>query len=113
MIAKRAAGVNLVTPPLSQSLSKSPYLYRLRYVFTPLPQLPSLGSALLRGGSFLVCGCKDRAKTKYKPNLNAKYFPNHPQELHSFPHKQESYRGQKIFILLGKMGDFAGEERGD
>ena len=28
----------------------------------------------------------------------------------SFPLKQESYRGQKNFILLGELGDFAGEE---
>ncbi|WP_288472459.1 hypothetical protein, partial [uncultured Porphyromonas sp.] len=65
-----------------------------------------------RGGSFLVCGCKDRAKTKYQPNLHAKYFSNHPPELHSFPHKQGTYKGQKKFRFGEVMAAFVGEERG-
>ncbi|WP_288472686.1 hypothetical protein, partial [uncultured Porphyromonas sp.] len=60
---------------------------------------------------FLVCGCKDRAKTKYKPNLHAKYFSITPVELHSFPHKQESYRVQKNFHSLGGDGCFSGRRR--
>ena len=62
-------------------------------VFLPSSATLARVSLLSRGGLFLVCGCKDRAISKYKPNLSKKKLLETGRELHSFPHKQDTYMG--------------------
>ena len=62
-------------------------------VFLPTSATLARVSLLSRGGLFLVCGCKDRANSKYKPNLSRKKLREWRNELHSFPLKQDTYMG--------------------
>ena len=49
---------------------------RLNLVLTFLTSLKTARLLSLSPGAlFLVCGCKDRAKLKYNPNLMEKIFP--------------------------------------
>ena len=82
---------------LESSISKSPYLSRRANVFLPASATLARVSFLSRGGLFLVCGCKDRANSKYKPNLSTKKSRECLSELHSFSRKQDTYMGWKNF----------------
>jgi len=54
---------------------------------------PSQLACFPSGSPFLVCGCKDRAKYKYQPNHNAKYFIYTRPELPSLAQELDTYKG--------------------
>ena len=54
---------------------------------------PSQLACFLSGSPFLVCDCKDRAKYKYQPNLQTKYFIHTLVELPSLALKLDTYKG--------------------
>ena len=97
---------------LESSISKSPYLSRRANVFLPASATLARVSFISRGGLFLVCGCKDRANSKYKPNLSKKKLAEKGGELHSFSHKQDTYMGWKKFQFGGGRWSFLPFKRG-
>ena len=89
MIASEGSAEAFTFCGLDQELLALKEVHRSRgFLFDP-SQLACFPS----GSPFLVCGCKDRAKYKYQPNHNAKYFIYTRPELPSLALKLDTYKG--------------------
>ena len=87
MIAREGSAEASAFCGLNQEQSALKEVHRFRGFLFDLSQLACFPS----GSPFLVCGCKDRAKYKYQPNLQTKYFIHTPSELPSLAHELDTY----------------------